>query len=346
MRPTFGGWRRFALLVVVLTALVAVAGAATTDGQPSGNAVLNDTRDRYASADSVVATADVTVSNASANRTATVEFAAAGNESRTVVATDDATYRTGVNETVAWYVGPNRTAVWERDALGPTAGVGSAANASAPFAALSNLTADEANVSVEYLRTGSDDGVEAHVVDVIPDRDDAVRTTLWVATTDSRLLRVEIGDGTNTTVVDYRETRFNVSVHESTFDPPSDRLSVTAVERFDTFDAVQANTSLDLPELDATFRNATVITRASGTHVAQQYRADDDDVTVVSTTTDREFNRSAGNVTRVTVNGHAANVTTVGDVTVVYWETEGVTTAVVVEAGQDRAVELARRLDE
>ena len=343
MRLTLDGWRRLALLLVVVTALAAVAGAATTGtgGQPSGEAVLNDTRDRYANAESLVATANVTVSNASANRTATVEFAAAGNESRTVVTTNGRTYRTGANETVAWYVGPNRTAAYERDGpLGPARGA-----AAAPDVA--NWSADDANVSVEYLRRGSDDGTDAHVLSVAPeDADATAEATIWVATDDSRLLRVETTDGENATVVDYRETRFNASVHGSTFDPPSDRLSVTSVDRYDTFDATQANTSLDLPELDAEFRNATVLTRAEGTHAAQRYRDDGDDVTVVSTTTDREFDRDAENVTEVTVHGHDANATSVGDVAVVYWTADGVTTAVVVEGSEDRATDLARRLDE
>jgi outer membrane lipoprotein-sorting protein len=285
-------------------------------------------------------TADVTASNGSANHTSTVEFAAAGNRSRTVVSTDNATYRTGVNETVAWYVGPNRSIAWERGAVAPAPD----GNASLP-AAPSNWSADDANLSVTYLRRGSDDGTDAHVVEAVPEDSETVEATVWVATDDSRLLRLEWTDGTNTTVVDYRETRFNTSIHGSTFDPPGDRLSITAVDRYDAFGATQANTSLDLPRLDAEFRNATVLARAEGTHVAQTYRDDGDDVTVVSTTTDRGFDRSAENVSRVTVNGHDANVTTVRGTAVVYWTDGDVTTAVAVEGSEDRATELARRID-
>jgi len=67
-------------------------------------------------------------------------------------------------------------------------------------------------------------------------------------------------------------------------------------------------------------------------------------VTVVSTTSDREFGTE--NATAVTVNGHDANVTTVRDRAVVYWERDGVRTAVAVDASEDRAIELARRLDD
>jgi outer membrane lipoprotein-sorting protein len=343
MPPTLGGRRRIALFVVVLATLAAVAGAAITggqSGQPSGEAVLNDTRDRYANAESVVTSATVTVTNGTANETTTVEFAAAGNQSRTVVTTDNATYRTGVNETVAWYVGPNRTAAWDREAVARPG-----YNGSTTRDALRNRSFDRANVSVTYLRRGSDDGTDAHVVEVTHEGDRTVTSTLWIARSDSRLLRVETTDGTNRTVVDYRDTQFNVSVHDSTFDPPADRLSVTSVEQYGTFAAVQANTSLDLPTLDATFREASVVRRSSETTVAQRYRAGGDNVTVVSSTSDRGFDRSA-NATAVTVNGHPANVTTARDRAVVYWRTDGVVTAVVVDASEDRAVELARRLDE
>ena len=343
MRPSSDGLGRTTLAAVTVVALVAVAvaGAAITSGQPSqpsADTVLNDTRDRYADAESLVTTADVTVSNATANETATVEFAAAGNQSRTVVETPNRTYRTGANESVAWYVGPNRTAAWDRNAS-----VAPAGSASMPTDLDNRSLDDWENVSAEYLRRGSDDGTDAHVVEVRHDGGEET-ATLWIARSDSRLLRVEMTDGTNRTTVDYRDTRFNVSVHESTFDPPADRIGITSVDRYDTFAAVQANTSLDLPELDATFREASVLTRASSTTVAQQYRDAGDNVTVVSTTSDRDFGRE--NATAVTVNGNDANVTTVRDRAVVYWERNGVQTAVAVDASEDRALELARRLDE
>jgi outer membrane lipoprotein-sorting protein len=336
-----GGSRRAAFTAIVLVTLVAVAGAAITSGQsadPSGDAVLNDTRDRYADAESLVTTADVTVSNDTANRTATVDVAAAGNQSRTVVTTDNGTYRFGVNESIAWYVGPNRTAAWDRNASVRPAG-----NASVPTDLADRSLADRENVTVEYLRSGSDDGTDAHVIEVRHD-DGEGTATLWIAQSDSRLLRAEMTDGPNRTTVDYGDTQFNVSVHDSTFDPPADRIAVTSVDRYDTFAAVQTNTSLDLPELDATFREASVLTRSSSTTVAQEYRDAGDNVTVISTTSDREFD--AENATAVTVNGHDANVTSIRDRAVVYWERDGVTTAVVVDASEDRAIELARRLDE
>jgi outer membrane lipoprotein-sorting protein len=337
----------FALVVAVL-AVAAVAGGAAVDGPPEADALLEDTRQQYADADSVVGSATVTVANGTANATATVEYAVAGNRSRVAVDRADGTYRAGTNGTVAWYDSPNRTGVVPLDAeRQPAAMPVPEENLSALTpAALLDRTLEE-DVDAEVLRTGSDDGTEAYVVRVTPANDSRDgQATLWVATDDARLLRVEATEGSNRTVVDVRATQFNVTVHDSTFDPPGDRLAVTAFERYDRFEPLQANTTLDLPRLDAAFRGGAVADRPAGTDVVQQYRAGSDNVTVVSTTVDREFDRSGGDneTSTATVDGREATVTTVREATVVYWSADGVTTAVVLEASEDRALELARQL--
>jgi outer membrane lipoprotein-sorting protein len=336
------------VLVVAVLAVAAVAGGAAVDGPPEADALLEETRQQYADADSVVGSATVTVANGTANATATVEFAAAGNRSRVVVDRANGTYRVGTNGTVAWYDSPNRTGVVPLDAdRRPAAMPAAAENVTATPSELLNRTLDE-DVDAEVVRTGSDDGTEAYVVRVTPANDSLDgQATLWVATDDARLLRVEATEGANSTVVDFRDTQFDVTVHDSTFDPPDDRLAVTAFDRYDRFEPLQSNTTLELPRLDAEFGGAGVAERTAGTDVVQRYRAGDDNVTVVSTTVDREFDRSAdGNGTSTaTVDGREATVTTVGDATVVYWSDDGVTTAVVVEASEDRAIELAGRLE-
>jgi outer membrane lipoprotein-sorting protein len=378
VRPA--GRRRLVLLALAVAVLAVAAGAGATamdagDDEPSAKELLNDTRERYAAAESLVTTADVTVSNGSANTTATVEFATAENSSRVVVTRGNATYRAGTNGTVVWYAGPNRTVAYERDALRERLaaynGSRNATNVSvAPTLAsprgnatdpgrLVNESVDLADrVDAEIVRTGEDDGLEAHVVRLTPNTSalDAssaldVRATLWIATDDPRLLRAVVTDGTNTTVVDYTETRFGASVHRSTFDPPRDRVAVTTFDRYATFDAARANTSLDLPELDATFDAAGVLQRSEGTLVAQRYRADGDNVTVVSTTFDRgavsEYvTGNATDATNATVDGREATLATARNATAVYWRADGVTTAVIVEADADRAIELARQLDD
>jgi len=360
MLDTLGDRRVLGVLGLVVVVGLTVTGAAALGGAPTGEAVLNETRTQYATAESVVGTADVTVTNGSATATATVEFAVAGNRSRVVVAGERGTYRAGTNGSVAWYVGPDRAGVWALDAprgaatpqrppdgeARPVAdGVRRpAAGGARPVAALDRRVAPSENLSVERLRDGSDDGTPAHVLRLTPADDSADgEATVWIAKDDARVLRIEATDGANSTVVDYRRTRFNVSVHESTFDPPSDRLALTTVDRYDAFAPAQADTTLDLPTLNATFREATVIERAAGTVVVQRYRADADNVTVVSTTVDRRFDAD-GNATRVALDGRDANVTTARDRTVVFWRAEGVTTAVIVDGDRDRAVDLARRV--
>lgn len=348
------GRRRWLVALVVLASLAAVAtvGGSGAGDQPSGETVLNDTHERYANADSVVGTADVTVSNGTTTVIATVEFAVADNRSRVVVTRDNATYRAGTNGTVAWYVGPNRTAAWETDALGervaerPAPGVDD--DITDPRVLLDRARRAAENASVEHVRLGEDDDIPAHVIRIThPNESYDGEATLWIARNDSRVLRAEFTDGTNTTTVDFRDTRFDASVHASTFDPPSDRLPVATVDRYRSFGAVQANTTTDLPSLDgaATFREAGVLSRSEGTVVAQRYAVDGANVTVFSTTVDREYDSTDGNVTRVTVDRHPANVTTVRGAAVVYWRLDGVTTAVVTDAGEDRAIELARALD-
>jgi outer membrane lipoprotein-sorting protein len=340
--PTDGRRELAVLVVLVAVALAAVAGATAMDDGPDAETLLNESADRYADADSVVTTALVTASNDSATVTATVDVAAEGNRSRVVVTRGNDTYRAGSNGSVVWYATENRTAAWDHEVLEERAE--SHTNAT-PGAVLNRTRERYGNGSATVLRTESEDGTDAYVVKLTPGNESVEgNATLWIAKDDRRLLRAETTDGTNRTVVDFEDTSFNESIHDSTFDPPGDRVAVTDLQRYDSFDAVQSNTSLDLPALDATFREAGVVTSPDGVDVAQRYDAGGDNVTVVTTTVDRSF--GADNATAVTVNGHDANVTSVEDRAVVYWTDDGVTTAVVVDGSEDRALELARRLEE
>jgi len=347
MRTELGRGQVLALVAVAAAVvLVAVAGATAMDDEPSGEAILNETRDRYARADSVVGTANVTVTDGTETADATVEFVTAGNGSRVVVTTANRSYRAGSNGSVAWYVAPNESAAYEHDALREEAALARDDTAATPRQVLNRTGDHYGNVSVTVLRTAVEDGTEAYVLRVTPENESHDgNATLWVARDDSRLLRATVTDGTNRTVVDFEDTRFNASVHDSTFDPPSDRVAVTGFEEYGGFAAAQSNTTLALPRLDATFERAGVVERPEGTAVAQEYAVGGDRVTVVSTTLDREFDDANG--TAVEVNGRTATATTVrgGEAAVVYWRSGGVTTAVVVEADVDRALELARRLE-
>lgn len=346
MRTDRGRTRTLLVVALAVVAAVVVGGAAASDDTPTGREVLNDTRERYANAESVVGAAEVSVSNGTATETATVEFARAGNGSRVVVEREDVTYRWGTNGSVVWFAGPNRTGIWPTDALRERTAAAPGQQVPGQDTVLpgvsNNSYSHDENVTATVLRTGSDDGTEAYVVRVEPENESVDgQATLWVATTDSRLLRVKATDGTNTTVVDYRETTFNASVHESTFAPPADRDSDWRVQRFDDVEALQSETSMELPRADWEFQGGQLLERPDGVVATQRYDADGTNVTVVSTTADRSF---SGERTEVSVADRPANVTEVRGATVVYWRSDGVTTAVVTRGSREQTVALADEL--
>jgi len=93
------------LAVTVAIVLAAAIGglAVIGTGEPTADAVLEDARDRYASAGSVAGTAVVTVGNGTVNRTAEVAFAyAEDNRSRVAVTASNRTVVVGSNGSVAW----------------------------------------------------------------------------------------------------------------------------------------------------------------------------------------------------------------------------------------------------
>jgi len=332
-----------AVLVVGSTAAMGV-GAFESIGQPSGDEILDRVEQRYHSAETITGTAEVTVSNESAERTATVEFAAAEPESARVVVTgDDRTYRAGSNGTVAWAVGPDRSAVWPVESLERGETVAMPGTTGDRLTAQGTPAMNESNVTATLADTPTVDGTSAYEVE-LAHAESNVTTTLWVAQDDTRVLRAVATDGTNRTVVDVQSTAFNVSVHESTFQPPTDRIALTTVDRYDDFDAAQTATDLTLPRPDGTFTEATVAIRQGETVVGQRYVLDGTNVSVVSTTATDRFDGMVENGTTATVDGQTARVTTARDAAVVTWTEDGVTTAVIVEGSTEAALEVARRL--
>lgn len=359
MSSSFGGRRGLVLLAavaVVLAGSAAVTGAFATD-QPSGETVLDRVGDRYEDAETLTSTAVVTVENDTESVSATVEVAAApGNKSRLVVTRDGATYRAGSNGSVAWVAGPNRSAAWpvdairEGEALPESAAMGDADGArsavpgdDARLSPRGTPTVNGSNVSTTLVGTPTVDDTSTYEIELTHAEANGT-TTLWVAQDDYRVVRAVATDGTNRTVVDVRSTSFDVSIHETTFDPPADRVSLAGTDSYDEFAAAQSDTDVTLPRLDATFAGATVTVRNGETIVGQRYVADGENVTVVSTTATERFDGMADNATERTVDGRTISVTSAEDRAVAVWTDDGVTTAVVVEGSTDRAVEIAGEL--
>ncbi|WP_372480387.1 DUF2092 domain-containing protein [Halomicrobium sp. HM KBTZ05] len=352
MSPRVDGRRGLVLLVVVAVAVAgsaAVTGAFATFQQPTGDEVLDEVEQRYESADSITSTATVTVENESASTTATVELAADDeNRTRMVVERNGETVRAGSNGTVAWYVGPNRSAAWPVDSLESQAGeqwtgadgeYGETGERLSPDGTPLNAS----NASATLVGTPTVDDTSTYEVELThPER--AGSTTLWVTQDDYRVVRAVATDGTNRTVVAIESTVFDVSIHDSTFDPPTDRVALTTVDRYDSFDAAQSETELSLPRHDATFSEATVTVRQGETIVGQRYVDDGTNVTVLSTTADERLDRLTENATERTVDGQTVHVATAEDRAIAVRQNDGVTTAVVVEGSTDRAVEIVGEL--
>jgi len=347
MRRVLDGTRGWIVVgVAFLVVAIAVAGGAYAIGgshSPSGRTLLNETRHTYANARTVVGTAEIDVRNATSSRSATVQYAEAGNASRVIVRSAGTTYRAGTNGTVRWYAGPNRTRLWTTS---PTIGGGGrGAGWQTGPGALANRTRSLArNATVTDRGRTTLNGSEAYVVSITPKNATAKtrRATVWIAASDHRLLRVHAVNGANETTVTFPTTHFDVSVDSSTFQPPGTRALVTETATYGSFAATQAHASLSLPRLNGTFERGAVSTRSNGVVVSQRYRLAGHDVTVVSTTIGGVH--SPANATAIRVNGRPARFATAHGRRIVYWQHDGVTTAVVTQTTKAETVRIAGRL--
>lgn len=342
------------LVALALVATAAVTGAVGPLEDPSGDAVLDRVHQRYESAETLTSTATVTVENDTASTTATIEMAAtADNRSRAIVERDGRTYRLGSNGSVVWAVGPDRSAAWPIEALatGEHEAVAGAAGAdpaswgdhTGALSAQGTPTLNDSNVSATVVGTPAIDGTGTYELELTsPELDGSA--SLWVARDDYRVVRASATDGTTRTVVDVESTAFNVSIHDSTFEPPADRVSLSTFDQYDEFAAAQTATDLQIPQLDERFAEATVTVRQGETIVAQRYRRDGGNVTLVSTSGTDRFDSVAENASTRTIDGQTVAVTTVEDRALAAWSDDDVTTVVAVEGSTDRAVDVATEL--
>jgi outer membrane lipoprotein-sorting protein len=362
---------RLLVVGVVAVAVLALGGLAaaemvTADG-PDGETILNDSAQRYATAESVTGNATVTVTNGTETETATVEFAATDDDSsRLVVHHNGSTAAVGTNGTVAWVYAPsagivrtvdpddvNETAMRQRlAAVNDTTGTATPAPETLTVTPMSTAERETLrenvrdNVTVTRTDTTTVDGEEAYVVAVESTNESVTATaTAWVSTDDSRLLQMRVTDGDYELTVDYSAQQFNASIHPETFKPPTDRSASAALgtTSYERYEALAANASVAAPELDAdgyAFHEGVVGTAQGETIVAQRY---DGPANVTVVTTDAALPFGDANRT-VTVDGQQANVTSGRDRTVVYWTNEETTYAVVSEGPVEETVALARAL--
>jgi len=338
---------RWAALVVAIVAIGLVAAGAATGlpgvaqmDQPSGDEILDDVEQRYDDAETLTGTAEVTVSNDSETKEATVDFAfAEPDQFRFVIEKDDTTSEVGSNGSVVWAVGEGESFAREIPAD----------EEFDDHEQPDDFVPDE-NVDAELVDTTELNGEDAYVVELTP-TDDAdekfedVESTIWVAQDDSRVLQVETTDGDKETTVEVTDQQFDVSIHESTFEPPEDRVEVTMTERYDSFDSLQDATDLDVPEYDdGEFEEATEYSSADGQAVIQQYTTDEGDVQVITATGAEDRLGDVEDGESVTVDGEDATAVERDDRSIVFWTDDEVTTGVVVDGSVDDAIEVAEEI--
>ena len=343
----FSGTSRRAVLLIAIVGIGLVAAGAATGlpgvaqmDQPSGDEILDDVEQRYDDADTLTGTAEVTVSNDSETEEATVDFAfAEPDQFRFVIEKDDETSEVGSNGSVVWAVGEDKSFAREipadseyDDHEGPD-----------------DFVPDE-NVDAELVDTTELDGEEAYVVELTP-TDDAdekfedVESMVWVSTEDSRVLQVETTDGDKEMTVEVTDQQFDVSIHESTFEPPEDRVAVTTTESYDSFDDLESSTDLDVPSYDdGEFEEATEVSRADGQAVIQQYATDDGEVQIITATGAADRLGEVEDGESVTIDGEEATVVERDGRSVVFWTDNDVTTGVVVEGSVVDAVSIAEEI--
>lgn len=348
--------RNGAVIALALAALVAAGLAGVgiaAPNAPTGDTILNDTADRYESAESIVGAAVVTVENDTTTSEYEVSFAATGdNESRVSVTGDNGTYVFGTNGTVAWVhdEATGLTRVYDESEVEAKSEERRAAweeNTSWDASDRAKLYDwSRENATVERIGTETVDGTEAYVVRVTPADDTEGELTVWVTTEDSTVVRQELAGPNGTVVVDVTRTEFDASVADSTFQPPTDDAP-TVGETVESLDALRQTTDLMLPaptDDRFAFDRGSTVAYGDSVVAVQQYTGPAD-LTVVTTDADRAPGEtaSAENVTETTVADTTVSVAETDRGLAVWW-TEGDTRYGVV-ADTDRETLLAVAAD-
>lgn len=351
-----------ALAVLALALAAGLTGALPFAGQSDGDAVVEDVRDRYESAETYTAEVTVNATNGTATETQNLSVAhAAPNSSRLTLEDEGGDVAYGTNGTVAWvYDEANDTArvyplngsaanATDHPARNESAwnGTHDAGNGTRP-ANLSTYLAENVSATVVGSETVRD--AETTVVRLEPENESREgTTTLWVDDNDDRVHRLRTTRGENVTTVEFRDQHFNASIHESTFRPPTDAAVTVAInERYDSFEDAQAGTDIELRSLDGDYEfvEAATATRSGVTVTTQQYAESGTNQSVALVATADSPPYDAENGTRVTVDGANATYVDRDEGGVVFWTDDGVTRGVAADLPREEVVELAEDVRE
>jgi len=349
------GYVTAALAVVVLASVAAgmVVGAPALTS-PSADDVVAGVEERYDDAESYTGT--VVVDGTYDNGTERVEhsarihvqYRAPGSYRAEVVAPESANGTVmATNGSVAWATRPAGTTL-VRPLDETEQGWLERANVSA---AVDHL---RENATVEKRGTATVDGEEAYVLDVSPRNESGdASATVWVSTDDYRLLKMEAsgerGDETGSVTVTFEAFEFGVSIHDSAFQPPSDRNVVVASFDRTTYESVaeaREGSGAVVPSVDAPNYTATDVEVAAfdGDKTATVAYASDDSRVAAVASERNPLDRFDADTETVRVGDREASYATAGDTGVVFWRADGLTYAVVGDLPRERLVELAGTL--
>jgi outer membrane lipoprotein-sorting protein len=346
-------------LVVAAAAVVGGLALAQQSGS-SGEALLNDTRDRYTSAETLVVNATVTVANDTEARTYQVSLAATDeNRSKLTVTGENGTVVAGTNGSVAW-VHSERLGVTRVVSHDDLRSKHDAWNESqwrdgehwndsheARFEAMQSLVHDwtPENTTTEIVGTESIAGTDTQVVTVTPDNESRAGTlTYWIDADESTIVQQRFQGEHGTVTARYTLTEFDASIAPSTFEPPS-RLALDRATAVTSFGTLQQATSFDLPKFDGDgfdFESGSTIRYGNSTTVVQQY---DGPAAIAVVTTNADQNvTERGDATTVEVAGREALLAETDRGTVVSWTDGDVRHAVVAEQPRETVLGYAESM--
>jgi outer membrane lipoprotein-sorting protein len=348
-------WLRVGAVLAVLLLAGGAAGMMAESG-PTADAVLDRVEERYDAAESYAGTAVLSATYENETTTkersarAQFQYEAPGNYRVEVQAPEEYNGTVAAtNGTVAWVQRPAGTTVvrplndTQQEWLDRVT----------VSAAVDRL---EENASVSRRGTTTLDGEEVYVLDVTPDNESIdAGGTVWVDTDDYRVhqIRTEAQhNGTTlTATVRYESVTFGVSIHESTFQPPTDRSVVIAsFDRTDYESVAAAREDVDFDvataEPPAGFETGEVVaaTQNDATTLSVTYTNETDRIAVVQSE-QNPLSRIDAETETVTVNGHDAEYIERDEGGVVFWEADGLTYAVAGSVDKETLIEVASSLD-
>lgn len=334
-----------AALLVVATGVVGASLFGATGEQPSGEDILENVEQRYDDAETVVGTAEILATNGTDRYAATVEYVVAeGNNSRVTVHANGSTVVAGTNGSHAWAYDPatGLARVYDEATLEQRRGEFEAEHGS--YEQFRERYGD--NVTATLVGTETVGSQAAYVLRVVSTNESIdTEGRLWVDREEYTVMKAEATGENGTVTVRFSDTRFDVSVHESTYRPPTDggrAVPDADRETYDSFGAAQSATALDLPDLRGSygFEEVVVASYDGETTATAAYDTEYGTAYVAVTTADRipedgETRQVAGrSVTVASAQGGAA----------AYWTDGDVTTAVVVRGPESSALAAAETL--